>query len=266
MKKNISNFALILIFILGLSLLLYPTISDYWNSFHQTVAVKTYKEAVADMGEDEYQAMLEKAKSYNEELKKDDDRWSLTTAERKAYEENLDVSGTGVMGYIEIPVIDCELPIYHGVDEDILQTSIGHIEGSSLPIGGKGTHAILSGHRGLPSAKLFTDLDKMVIGDQFFLQILGQTLTYEVYDISIVLPNDLEKLQIEDDKDECTLVTCTPYGVNTHRLLVHGKRVEEDNKEELIRVPSDAVQVDPMTVAPLVSIPLILLLLIVLFA
>ena len=264
MKKGISNLVLILIFVLGLSFLLYPTVSDYWNSFHQTVAIKDYTQSISDIGEDAYQKMFEEAKAYNENLKKDYDRWHLSKEEEKVYNKTLNVSGTGVMGYIEIPVIDCELPIYHGSDSQILQTSIGHIEGSSLPVGGKGNHAVLSGHRGLPSAKLFTDLDKMVEGDVFFLQILDETLTYQVDQISIVLPNDLEDLELEEDKDYCTLVTCTPYGVNTHRLLVRGERVEEEQEEELLRVASDATMIDPMIIAPIVAIPLLILLLIIL--
>lgn len=264
MKKGLSNLILLLVFFLGLSLLLYPTVSDYWNSFLQTVAIKNYTEAVVDIEEEEYQKLLQQAKAYNEELKTDDNRWELTRKERKLYESTLDVSGTGVMGYIEIPVLDCELSIYHGSGDEILRDSIGHIEGSSLPVGGKGTHAVLSGHRGLPSAKLFSDLDKMVEGDLFFLQILNQTLIYEVDQIAIVLPNDLEKLKIEEDEDYCTLVTCTPYGVNTHRLLVRGHRVDENRRDALMRVSADATQIDPMVIAPFAAAPILLLLLIAL--
>lgn len=264
MKKKSSNFILILVFAIGVSLLLYPTVSDYWNSFHQTAAIATYTDAVADIDDTQYEKMWKEARDYNERLKKKQNRWTLTEEEIEEYSNILDVSGTGIMGYVEVPTIDCKLPIYHGVDESVLQIAIGHIEGSSFPTGGPENHAVLSGHRGLPSAKLFSDLDQLVEGDIFVLQMLDQTLTYEVDKISIVLPNDLEELELEEGKDYCTLVTCTPYGVNSHRLLVRGHRIENMQGGAETRVTADAMQIDPMIIAPIVAIPILLLLLVIL--
>ena len=262
MKKRLPNIILVIIFVIGLSLLLYPTVSDYWNSFHQTVAIATYTEAVAQIDDNTYQEMREAAKQYNASLTNDVSRWILTEEEKAEYERLLDVSGTGIMGYIGIPNLGCELPIYHGVDESVLRIAIGHIEGSSLPIGGLGTHTVLSGHRGLPSAKLFSDLDRMAEGDIFYLQVMDETLTYEVDQIAIVLPNDLEELELENDKSFCTLVTCTPYGVNSHRLLVRGHQIETSEDDAPVRVTADAIQIEPLIVAPIVATPILLLLLI----
>nr|MCR4752721.1 class C sortase [Eubacterium sp.] len=180
------------------------------------------------------------------------------------YRSILDVTGTGIMGYVEIPSIGVHLPIYHGMDESVLQVAIGHLEGSSFPVGGTGTHAVITGHRGLPSAKLFTDIDQLKEGDKFLLQILDRTMTYEVDQIRIVLPEELQDLEIDPEKDYCTLVTCTPYGINTHRLLVRGIRVEND--EEEINVVADALQLEPVIVAPIVAAPILLLLFIILLA
>lgn len=264
MKKNASNIILILVFVIGLSLLLYPTVSDYWNSFHQTKAIATYTEAVTQIDNTEYERMWKEAREYNERLAAKNNRWVLTDEEKEEYMKIMDVSGTGIMGYVEIPAIDCELPVYHGVDEAVLQIAIGHIEGSSFPTGELGTHSVLSGHRGLPSAKLFSDLDQLVEGDVFVLQIIDQTFTYEVDRISIVLPNDLDELTIAEGKDYCTLVTCTPYGVNSHRLLIRGHRIENQEGAENVRVTADARQIEPVIVAPLVAVPMLLLLLILL--
>lgn len=264
MKKHLPNILLILIFFIGLSLLLYPTVSDYWNSLHQSRAIADYAEKVANINNDEYDEIWASAKIYNEKLAQKGNSWVLSEAELEEYNNQLNISTSGVMGYIEIPSIDCSLPIYHGVDESVLQVAVGHIEGSSLPIGGLGTHAVLSGHRGLPSAKLFTNLDKMVEGDIFIIRILDETLTYEVDNISIVLPNELDNIKIEQDKDLCTLVTCTPYGVNTHRLLVRGHRIENQESEAAVRVTSDAIQIDPIIIAPIVAIPMLIILLILL--
>ena len=188
----------------------------------------------------------------------------MTDEERAQYESLLNVSGNGIIGYIEIPSINCSLPIYHGTDEAILQIAVGHIEGTSLPVGGSGTHCVLSGHRGLPSARLFTDLDKMVIGDTFLMRVLDETLTYEVDQIRIVLPYELDALEIEEGKDYCTLVTCTPYGVNSHRLLVRGHRIENQEEAQAIRITADAMQIEPLLVAPIVAIPMLLILLVIL--
>lgn len=266
MRKHLSTILLILIFLVGLSLLLYPTVSDYWNSLHQSRAIAQYAEQVANLDNDVYEQLWADADAYNRTLPGMAQRYVLTDEEKEAYEQLLDPSGTGVMGYIEIPEISCSLPIYHGTDEAVLQIAIGHIEGSSLPVGGESTHCVLSGHRGLPSAKLFTDLDKLDTGDTFILRVLDETLTYEVDRILIVEPYELSALEIEEGRDYCTLVTCTPYGVNTHRLLVRGHRVENQEEATAVRVTADAMQIDPVIVAPLVAVPLLLLLLVVLLA
>ena len=258
-RKHFTTILLVLILLTGVSLLLYPTVSDYWNSFHQSRAIASYVEAVAEIDNTDYEKMWQEAVAYNEKLKDNSGRWTPTDEELEEYERLLNVSDTGIMGYIEIPKIKVSLPIYHGTDEAILQIAIGHIPGSSLPVGGKGTHCVVSGHRGLPSAKLFTDLDQLEEGDLFMMRILDETLTYEVDQILIVEPEELSDLEIDEDKDLCTLVTCTPYGINSHRLLVRGHRVE-NLKEDTIRVTADAQQIDPVMVAPVVAVPLILLL------
>ena len=262
LKQNLITVILVLILLTGLSLLLYPTVSDYWNSLHQSRAIATYSEAVAEIDDNNYEMLWEEAKEYNERLKEKKNRLYLDDEERKEYESLIDVSGNGIIGYIEIPKISVALPIYHGTDEGVLQIAIGHIEGSSLPVGGAGTHCVLSGHRGLPSAKLFTNLDELVIGDEFIIRVLDETLTYEVDQIRIVEPGDLSDLEIEEGKDLCTLVTCTPYGINTHRLLVRGHRVENKKEAKSIRVTADAIQIDPQLVAPVAAVPMLLILLI----
>ena len=267
MKKKTSNLItiiLILILLAGLSLLLYPTVSDYWNSFHQSRAIASYAEQVAEIDSDTYEQLWADAQAYNRSLIGKVGRYDMTDEERAKYESLLDVSGNGIIGYIEIPTIKCSLPIYHGTDEAILQIAVGHIEGTSLPVGGSGTHCVLSGHRGLPSARLFTDLDKMVVGDTFMMRVLDETLTYEVDQIRIVLPNEMDDLEIEEGKDYCTLVTCTPYGINSHRLLVRGHRIENQVEAQDIRVTSDAIQIEPLIVAPIVALPMLLALLFIL--
>lgn len=225
-RKHISTIFIILIFLVGLGFISYPTVSNLWNQAHQSRAIATYSKQVEKLDDSENKKMLKAARKYNKSLLKKSDHWKLSKKEKKKYESLLDVSGTGIMGYIEVPKIDCSLPIYHGTDEGALQIAIGHLEGSSLPVGGKSTHCVLSGHRGLPSARLFTDLDQMEEGDIFILNILGRKLAYEVDQIKVVLPEEMSDLEIEEGKDLCTLVTCTPYGINTHRLLVRGHRVK----------------------------------------
>ena len=225
-KKDFSTIALIVVFFVGVSVLLYPTVSDYWNSLHQSQAIATYADSVENMDEQDYEKLWDAAVSYNQKLFQSGHGLGLKDEEKEEYNELLDVSGTGIMSYIEIPKIKCSLPIYHGTDEGVLQIAVGHIEGSSLPVGGLNTHCILSGHRGLPSAKLFSNLDKLEEGDIFMIRTLDQTLTYEVDQIRIVLPDEVDDLKVEEGKDLCTLVTCTPYGINTHRLLVRGHRVK----------------------------------------
>ncbi len=265
MKKRLYTIFLILVLIIGLSLLLYPTVSDWWNSFHQSQVIAQYAEDVADLDDVEYEKLLSDARSYNKALNDKADRYEMSDEERKEYESLLNVSGDGIIGYIEIPLIGCSLPIYHGTDESVLQIAVGHIEGTSLPVGGSGTHCVLSGHRALPSAKLFTDLDKLAVGDNFILRVLDETLTYEVDQILIVEPSNMDPLEVETGKDYCTLVTCTPYGVNTHRLLVRGHRVENLEDSDAVRVTADAMQIEPVIVAPLIAAPILLFLLIALF-
>ena len=264
MKKKKGKFIsilLVLLLLVGLSLLLYPYVSNYWNSLHQTRAIAAYAEAVAKLDKDQYTEILSAAQAYNASLLGRDNTQPLDGDRKEEYERLLDVSGLGIMGYIEIPCIDCSLPIYHGADESVLQVAVGHMEWSSLPVGGESTHCVLSGHRGLPSAKLFTNLDKLQPGDTFILRVLDETLTYEVDQILIVEPQETGSLRIEEGKDYCTLVTCTPYGINTHRLLVRGKRVDNIEEANTVRVTADAIQIEPLIVAPIVAIPISLLLL-----
>ena len=262
MKRKLSTMLLILVFFAGLSLLLYPSLSDYWNSFHASQAVATYSEEVRNLNADKYDRLIGEAREYNAALPGRYKAFFLSESDRSTYNALLDVNGTGVMGYIEIPTIQISLPVYHGTDDEVLQIAVGHLDWSSLPVGGEGTHCVLSGHRGLPSAKLFTNLDKLVAGDKFVIRVLDEVMTYEVDQILIVEPNDLSALAIEKGKDLCTLVTCTPYGVNSHRLLVRGHRVENESEE--IRVTSDAMEIDPLIVAPAVALPMLLALLFIL--
>ena len=253
---------IVVVFVTGLSFLLYPTASNLWNQAHQSRAIATYTEQVEKLDDSSNKEMLKAARKYNKELLKKADHWKLSKKDKKKYESLLDVSGTGIMGYIEIPKIDCSLPIYHGTDEGALQIAIGHLEGSSLPVGGKSSHCVLSGHRGLPSARLFTDLDQMEEGDTFILNILGHKLAYEVDQIKVVLREEMSDLEIQDGEDLCTLVTCTPYGINTHRLLVRGHRVANQEEAEAVRVTADAMLVDNRIVAMCIAVPVLVLLLI----
>ncbi|MGM9946812.1 class C sortase [Floccifex sp.] len=259
-KSKFINVLLVLILLVGLSLLLYPSLSDYYNSFHQTQAITDYSIQVSKLDAETHDRILQDAIEYNKELFEN----GIQNISESKYEKQLNVSGTGVMGYIEISKIRCSLPIYHGTEDEVLQTAIGHIEWSSLPVGGESTHCVLSGHRGLPSAKLFSKLDQLEVGDTFVLRVLDDVLTYEVDQILIVEPQEINSLQIEEGKDLCTLVTCTPYGVNTHRLLVRGHRIENLEDSMYARITADATQIDSMIVAPVLFIPLLLILIIVL--
>ena len=262
MKRKASDLILIIAFLAGLSLLLYPGFSDYWNQFHQSRAIAGYAETVAAMDDGEYERLWDAAEDYNRRLAESAAEYALPDELLEEYAQQLNVGGDGVMGYVEIPEIECSLPIYHGTDDAVLQSAVGHIEWSSLPVGGESSHCVISGHRGLPSAKLFTNLDKLVEGDLFFLQVLDETLSYEVDQIRIVEPQELSDLQIETGKDYCTLVTCTPYGVNTHRLLVRGHRVDNEVLAQTVRVTSDAIQVEPVLVATALAVPVLLILMI----
>lgn len=265
MKRKKSRWATILLFLVflaGLSLLLYPTASDYWNSLHQSQAIATYSEEVANLDESKYRELWEAATAYNASLLDRSNTFLLDGDLEKAYGSLLNLSGTGIMGYIEIPSISCSLPIYHGTDEAVLQIAVGHLEWTSLPVGGETTHCVLSGHRGLPSAKLFTNLDQLAEGDVFMLRVLDEILTYSVDQILIVDPHNTDSLQVEAGKDYCTLVTCTPYGVNSHRLLVRGHRIETTEEAAVVHVVANAIQIEPMLVAPILAIPILLILLI----
>ena len=267
MKKKINNFItlfLVLILLAGLSLLLYPTLSDWWNSYHQTKAIASYAADVANLSNEDYEKIWKAATEYNASLSERNSDYTLTEEQKSQYEQLLNVSGDGIMGYIEIPSINCSLPIYHGTQESVLQIAVGHIEWSSLPVGGASSHCVVSGHRGLPSAKLFTNLDELSKGDTFMLRVLDEVLTYEVDQILIVEPQETGALQIEEGKDYCTLVTCTPYGINTHRLLVRGHRIDNIEEAKTIRVTADAIQIEPLLVAPVVATPILLLLIILL--
>ena len=233
MKKHISTIIAILVFITGLSLLLYPTVSNYWNSKHQTAVVANYSKKIEKMDDQDRQADL------------------------SLYKSLLNADGTGMMGYITIPEIRCKLAIYHSVDDSVLQVGVGHLEGSSLPVGGSSTHCVISGHRGLPSARLFTDIDRLEKGDLFYLHVYGKVLAYEVDKISVVEPEDYGPLEIEEGKDFCTLLTCTPYGINTQRLMVRGHRVVDSLYDES-NITSDAARVDTLVVASCVGVVFLL--------
>lgn len=259
-KSRASTVILIIVFLVGLSLLLYPSLSDYWNSFRQSRAIASYVESVSNLDNQEYQALLEEARAYNASLVGDKTRFSPTEEELAEYLTLLGSTGAAV-GYVEIPAIKLTLPIYLGTSETVLQVGVGTMEGSSLPIGGESTHAVLTGHRGLPSATLFTDLDRLVQGDMFHIHILNETCTYEVDQILIVEPAEMDALEIVEGEDYCTLVTCTPYGVNSHRMLVRGHRIETPEDAVFVQVSPDALQMDPLFIAPFVAVPILLVLL-----
>ena len=262
-KNRITVILLVAVLLAGLSLLLYPLVADYWNSIHQSQAIATYMDDVTELDDSTYDALWEEAQSYNAALLENRNRFFPDEEEQQYYGQLLNISENGIMGYIEIPSIDVMLPIYHGTSEEVLQTAIGHIEGSSLPIGGPSTHCVISGHRGLPSARLFTDIDQLSEGDTFTLLVLDETLTYEVDQIRIVEPDDTSLLTIEEGQDLCTLVTCTPYGVNSHRLLVRGHRVENQETAGVLRITADAMMIDSRYVAPDIAVPILIIVILV---
>ena len=269
MKRHLATILLVAVFLVGVCLLLYPTVSDYWNSLHQTRAIGAYEDTLAAMTQEDYSGLFAQADDYNAALRTlgyplTEYKTLAERPELTEYSRLLDVNGTGVMGYIDIPKIGVELPIYHGVDASVLNIAAGHLEGTSLPVGGEGTHCVLSAHRGLPSARLFTDLDRLAVGDTFTITTLNRLLTYEVDRVLIVEPEQVDTLAIEDGEDYCTLLTCTPYGINTQRLLVRGRRIENAVKKPAIYVPADMVQIDPFVVTPAVAAPMLLILLVVL--
>ena len=257
LKQKAPSFVMPLVFFVGLGLLAYPSVSDYWNSFHQSEAIMSYSQSVSDMTDEEYQKIIDSAHRYNDSHPLN---WNVSASDLETYNQELNFNNNGIMGYIEIPKIHVKLSLFHGTDEKVLETSIGHLEGTSLPVGGLGTHSVLSGHRGLPSARLFSDLDKLREGDIFTIHVLNETFTYQVDQIRVVEPTDLSTLVVDPKKDLLTLVTCTPYGVNTHRLLVRGHRIE--NVDGAASVISDAVQIKAIFIAPFIAVPILLILLI----
>ena len=262
-KKKLPTILLVFVFLTGVALILYPTFADWWNSFHQSRAVASYMDSVSALDTERYEEILAEADAYNQKLAETGVIWTLDEEQEKEYNDQLNINDSGIMGYIDIPKINITLPIYHGIDEEVLQVAIGHIAGSSLPVGGENTHCIVSGHRGLPSARLFTDLDKLVDGDTFTMTVLNRTVTYQVDQIRIVEPTDLSDFLIEEGKDYCTLVTCTPYGINTHRLLVRGHRVA--NAQGDAPVIADAMQIETIYIAPFLAVPILILLVIGMF-
>ena len=261
-KEQKVNIILCLVILIGIGLISYPSVSDWWNSFHQTRAVASYAAAVSQMKTEDYDRLFAEADDYNRKLAGTGMKWSMTDEEIQEYNNVLDISDNGIMGYIDIPRIRQTLPIYHGTDDAVLQIAIGHLAGTSLPVGGDSTHCVVSGHRGLPSARLFTDLDRLIVGDIWTMTVLNRTVTYEVDQIRIVEPEDLSELQIVQGSDYCTLLTCTPYGINTHRLLVRGHRIP--NLDGDANVTADAMQVDQTLVAMVVAVIILLILVIIL--
>ncbi len=270
--RRLTTILLLAMLLIGLGLLIYPTFSEYWNSFHQSRAIISYAEKVANLDKEKYEQIWNAALEYNRRLTEKSNHWAMEDEDKLEYDAQLNVDGTGNMGYISIPKANINLPLYHGTNESVLQTSVGHIEGSSLPVGSVhgaeedfdqvefASHSVLSGHRGLPSARLFSDLDMMEVGDYFYLTILDQTLTYVVDEINIVEPNDSSKIEIVPGMDLVTLVTCTPYGINTHRLLVRGRRIENEKTRLNVRVTADALRIEAIYIAPFIAAPVLLLL------
>ncbi|MCD8231819.1 MAG: class C sortase [Clostridiales bacterium] len=261
-RNQLMTIILVCVLLIGLAILLYPSVSNRWNERVMTKAVAAYDEAVSDLTDEDYSAYFEAAEAYNEALQEVGSASALSAPDLiDGYEEILDITGTGIMGYITIDKIDVELPVYHGTDASVLQVGAGHLKGSSLPIGGEGTHSVISAHRGLPSSLLFTNLDQLEEGDTFTITVLNRVFTYEVDRISIVLPDEAENLYIEDGEDYCTLMTCTPYGINTHRLLVRGHRVENLNTAD-IRVTAEANEINTYAAALIAAVPMLVILLI----
>ena len=273
-KRRITNLLLLLVFLVGVGLLSYPAVSDYWNSFHQSRAIISYAEKVANLDGEKYEEIWNAAQDYNRVMARKGNQWVMSDAEVEWYNQELNVDGTGNMGIISIPKLELDLPMYHGTSESVLQTSIGHVEGTSLPVGSPhlneydfddvaySSHCVLSGHRGLPSARLFSDLNALQVGDVFYLTVLDQVLTYQVVEIFVVEPSDSSKTALVPGMDLCTLVTCTPYGINTHRLLVRGQRVVNPKQILDVRITADAIRIEAAFVAPFIAAPVLLLMVI----
>lgn len=258
MKKNNKTIIMILFFFVGLLVLLYPSISDFYNQKKQSKVIVDYEKLLEEYQAKDYTYLFEEADKYNKELANLKHQY-VYYKDLKNYNQILDVNNTGMMGYISIDKIKVELPIYHGTSEQVLSVAVGHLEGSSLPVGGIGTHSVLSAHRGLPSSKLFTDLNKLEIGDTFMVTILDRLITYEVDKIEVVEPSDIKDIKIDPEGDYMTLMTCTPYGINTHRLLVRGTRIE--NMAPKTYITTEAFQISNLIVTPLVALPIIFILL-----
>ncbi len=265
MRSKKSTIILLVSFFIGLSVLLYPSISSYWNSKTQSEAIVDYESMLSQYKPEDYTAIFAEAEDYNKKLSELDE--PLVEHNRlPEYNSILNIGGTGMMGYITVPKISQELPVYHGTSDGVLSVAVGHLQGTSLPIGGENTHCVVSAHRGLPTAVLFTHLDRMEVGDTFYFTILDRTITYEVDQIRIVEPDDTSLIQIKDGKDYCTLLTCTPYGINTQRLLVRGHQVDASQTRNLY-IANEAYRVEPLIVMPIVALPIIFVLLIyVMFA
>ena len=261
MRKHRTAILLTLGFLVGICILLYPAISDYWNSKTQSRAIVDYESVLKDMDKEDYAAIFNTANAYNQALAELGNPL-INHTQIPGYSEALRISESNMMAYLKIERIGVELPIYHGTSDEVLNKGVGHFEGSSLPVGGENTHCVMSAHRGLPSAKLFTDLDRMEKGDTFQIVVLDQVLTYQVDQIKVIEPNDISDLQIIPGGDYCTLFTCTPYGINTHRLLVRGIRIETIKEKPVIYVSNEAFQIEPLIVTPVVAAPMLLALLI----
>ena len=261
MRKHKTVIFLTIGFLVGICILLYPTLSDYWNSKTQSRAVTNYESVLENLDEDVYKSIFENAYAYNKALY--ETNYPLMDYKNvPGYYETLTITENNMIGYLKIDRISIELPIYHGTSDDVLNKGVGHLEGSSLPVGGENTHCVMSAHRGLPSSKLFTDLDRMEIGDTFQIVVLDQVLTYQVDFVKIIEPTDVSDLQIIEGGDYCTLFTCTPYGINTHRLLVRGIRIETIKEKPIIYVSNEAFRIEPLLVTPAVAAPMLLILLI----
>lgn len=256
--RRLMTIAILLIFLAGLLFIFFPTASNYWNALHQSNVITEYTENAGGLNPADRERILSAAYEYNEKLFLDGRNESL----HEEYQTQLDISGQGIMGYIEIPKINCHLPIYHGAEESALEVAVVHSEGSSLPVGGENTHCVLFGHRGLPNARLFTDLDQLDKGDLFMLYVLDEVMTYEVEQILVALPEEVEYLAVREGEDLCTLVTCTPYGVNSHRLLVTGRRVENRMEQETAYIPADNTRIKILSAAAVSAAVLLVILLI----
>lgn len=263
LKRHGITLLLVLVLLAGIGIMAYPAASNWWNSIHQSQAIMEYASDVSNMDPKLYKKMLNDAFAYNRRLAVTGVKWHMNSEEKKEYNSLLNVEGTGIMGYITVPEINIELPLYHGTEDSVLQTSIGHLSGTSLPVGGKSTHSTLSGHRGLPSSRLFTDLDKLKKNDVFTITILNRTITYQVDQIRVVKPRERNDLEITNSKDYCTLMTCTPYGINTHRLLVRGRRIPNlDGDADVI---TEAIRIRPVYIAPFIAAPCVLLMILYLW-